>query len=70
MNPVDDYPPRNCTFGKYGWTSEENLLTGERAVLHNFLIPSNVLADVILNFYFSSSSPGKLHLQSSEFDWI
>lgn len=29
VNPVDDYPPKHCTFGENGWTSEENVLTGE-----------------------------------------
>ncbi|KAG9099472.1 hypothetical protein FS749_001218 [Ceratobasidium sp. UAMH 11750] len=28
VNGVNDYPPQNCTFGKYGWTTDQNILHG------------------------------------------
>ncbi|CAO1626235.1 unnamed protein product [Parajaminaea phylloscopi] len=27
VNPIDDDPPQSCTYGEFGWTSEENVLT-------------------------------------------
>ncbi|KAG9104737.1 hypothetical protein FRC07_009741, partial [Ceratobasidium sp. 392] len=28
VNGIKDYPPNNCTFGKYGWVTDQNVLQG------------------------------------------
>ncbi|KAG9092246.1 hypothetical protein FS749_015895 [Ceratobasidium sp. UAMH 11750] len=28
VNGVKDYPPQNCTFGRYRWTTDQNILNG------------------------------------------
>ncbi|KAG8794639.1 hypothetical protein FRC12_022948 [Ceratobasidium sp. 428] len=50
VNGVKDYPPEQCTFGKYGWTTDQNILQGIVNTTRNVTSLTGDEQDISLRF--------------------